>query len=99
MFHNPDFYAYLKAATEEISELLHNVKSGQIAPKAGSVDNIIASEPSFELCVQYLTENPIAGRLKNIQEVEERREEARKMLLIIIKKYLGCPYITFMEVL
>ncbi len=96
---NPDFYKRLKAANKEASDLLHSIKSGQIAPKGGSIDNIIASEPSFELCMQYLTENPITERLKTIQKPEERKEEARKMLLLIIKKYLGCPYITFVTVL
>ncbi len=102
MSHNPDFYAYLKAATKETSDLLHSIKEGQIAPialKKDCVDDIIASKPSFNLCVQFLTENPIAERLKDIQEVEERKEEARKMLLIIIKKILGCPYITIVAIL
>lgn len=99
MFRNPDFYKHLKAATKEASDLLHGIKSGQIAPNEGGVDNILASESSFELCVQYLTENPITERLKNIKKPEERKNEAKEMLLLIIKKYLGCPYITFIAVI
>ena len=96
---NPDFYKYLKAVTKVTSDLLHDIKSGRIVPKEGSIDDIIASEHSFELCVQYLTINPITERLKSIQKVEERKKEARKMLLFTIKKYLGCPYITFITLI
>mgnify|MGYP003997470149 CR=1 FL=1 len=99
MFHNPGLYKHLKAATKEASDMLHGIKSGQVVPMEGGVDDIIATEPSFELCMQYLTENPITEKLRTIQKPEERKDEARKMLLLIIKKYLGCPYITFMTVL
>ncbi len=101
-FQNLKLYEHLKAATEAASDLLHDIESGQIdlqKDSKDSIDDIIASEPSFELCMQYLTENPITERLKTIQKPEERKEEARKMLLLIIKKYLGCPYITFVTVL
>jgi hypothetical protein len=96
---NPDFYKYLKAATKETSNLLHDIKTGRIVLKKGSIDDIIASEHAFELCAQYLTENPITERLKTIQKPEERKKEARKMLLLTIKKYLGCPYITIIVVI
>jgi len=95
----PDFYKHLKAVTKEASDVLHGIKSGLIVPNKGCVDDILASEPSFKICVQYLTENPITDRLKAIQRPEVRKEEAKGMLLLIIKKYLGCPYITFVAVI
>jgi hypothetical protein len=99
MFRNPEFYKYLKEATKEASELLHSIKSAQIGQKEGNIDDFIASEPSFKLCVQYLTENPITESLKSIQKPEELKDEAREMLLLIIKKYLGCPYISIIAVI
>jgi len=98
-FNNQELYKHLKAATKEASDLLHNIKSARISPQEDSIDNILAKEPSFELCIQYLTDNPLTEKLKTIQEPEKRKKEARKFLLLLIKKYLGCPYITFIAVI
>ncbi len=92
MFHNPRLYNHLKVATEAALYLLHDIKSGKIHPEGGDVNAMIASEPSFISCVNFLMEDLTIKRLINIQKPDERREEARKMIFRFIRKYLCCPF-------
>jgi hypothetical protein len=92
MFKNPRLYKHLKAATEAASNLLHGIRTEQVVPKESNIDDIIASEPSFKSCVQFLMEDLTIERLKNLPP-NKRREEIKKTLLRHIKKYLGCPYL------
>ncbi len=98
MVHNPRLCKHLKAATEAASDLLHGIKSGQIPPLyRGDVNAMIASEHLFISCVNFLMEDLTIKRLRNIQKPEERREEARKMILRFVKRYLCCPYLNVLE--
>jgi hypothetical protein len=88
---NPEFYKYLKAATKETSDLLHDIKSGRIEPP-NDINDVIANESSFVSCVGYLMESYDIEWIKRLPN-ENRLEEIRKTLLYHIKNYLGSPYL------
>ncbi len=61
VFHNPRLYKHLKDATKVASDLLQDIKTGQIDPH-GSINDMITSEPSFISCVQFLMEDLTISR-------------------------------------
>jgi hypothetical protein len=101
MFHNPELYKYLKAATKEASDLLYSIKSGQMVPPK-DIDAAIANEASFISCVGYLTESYDIEWIKLLPS-GTRVEKIRKLILHHIKNCLGIPFFeikgtcTFME--
>ena len=96
MFQNPKLYEHLKDATKEASDLLQDIKTGQINPEGHqiiNINNMIESLTAFKSCVHYLMESKDIKRLYEIDEQEERRKEIKETILRHIKKYLGCPHL------
>lgn len=99
MCKKPELYKHLKDATKEASDLLQDIKTGQIDPKGGiiNINDMIESKTAFKSCVHYLMESKDIKWLYKIDEQEKLRKEIKETMLRHIKKYLDCPYLEILD--